>query len=293
MLYLIATVLINTFLFSLFKVFPKYKVDALQAIVVNYFTCVLTGSIFLQEFPISQQSVSQPWFPWAALMGAMFFSLFNLIAWRTREDGLTTTTVANKLSLVIPVLFSLFLYDERFSVMKGVGIAVAFPAVYLTTRVAKEDKTPRGFLFPALLFIGSGLLDTLVKYTEHTFLSSSHDQAAYTIHVFAAASILGIIVVGTLVARKKTELHWRNIIAGVILGVPNYFSIFLLIKLLHSDFLQSSAAIPVNNIGIVLLSSITAILFFKEKLTWQRLLGLILSIAAILLIALSDMNGRI
>jgi drug/metabolite transporter (DMT)-like permease len=293
MLYLVAIVLLNTFLFSLFKLFPKYKVDNLQAIVVNYFTCVITGSIFLGEFPISRQSLSQPWFPWAILMGAMFISVFNLIAWRTREDGMTTTTVANKLSLVIPVLFSIFLYDERFSLMKGVGIAVAFPAVYLTTRVAGEDKTPRSFLFPALLFIGSGLLDTLVKYAEDRFLSNSHDQAAYTIHVFAAASILGFLLVATLVARKKIALHWRNIIAGVILGVPNYFSIFLLIKLLHSDFLQSSAAIPVNNIGIVLLSSLTAILFFKEKLTWQRLLGLILSIAAILLIALSDLNGRI
>jgi drug/metabolite transporter (DMT)-like permease len=293
MFYLVATVLLNTFLFSLFKLFPKYKVDSLQAIVVNYFTCVITGCIFLGAFPISVKSLSQPWFPWAALMGVMFFSLFNLIGWRTNKDGLTTTTVANKLSLVIPVLFSIFLYDEAFNLMKGIGIVVAFPAVYLTTRVENDDKTPRSLVFPALLFIGSGLLDTLVKYTEHRFLSSSHDQAAYTIHVFAAAGILGTLVVGTLVARKKKELHWRNIIAGVILGIPNYFSIFLLIKLLHSNFLQSSAAIPVNNIGIVLLSSITAILFFKEKLTWQRLLGLILSIAAILLIALSDLNGRI
>ena len=290
MLYLVLAILLNTAIFSLFKLFPKYRVDNLQALVANYITCVITGSVLLGQFPIGAQSLSQPWLPWAALMGTLFISLFSLIAWRIGEDGLTTTTVANKLSLVVPVIFSVWLYNETMSAGEIAGVLIAFPAVYLTTRV-KETVKPKSILFPALLFVGSGLLDTLVKYVEHSHLSDTRTQNEYTIHAFAMASTLGILWIITQRLRNKIELHWRNIIAGIILGVPNYFSIYFLIRLLNSDFLQSSAAIPVNNIGIVLLSALVAFFFFKENISVQRAIGLILSIASILLIALSDLYG--
>lgn len=291
MFYLIATILLNTFLFALFKLFPKFKIDGLQAVVVNYFVCVITGSIFLRQFPIGIKSMSAPWLPYALLMGILFIGVFNLIAWRTKEDGMTTTTIANKLSLVIPVLCSIWLYNEHSNALKIWGIALAFPAVYLTTRIKKEDKKPQSFLFPALLFISSGLLDTLVKYVEHSFLQTTGEQAAFTIHVFAVAAIVGAFAIGIQKIRRKIIVHPRNLVAGMLVGIPNFFSIFFFIKLLHSDFLQSSAAIPVNNIGIVVTSALTALMFFRERLTWQRLTGLILSIIAIGMVALSDIYG--
>jgi drug/metabolite transporter (DMT)-like permease len=52
--------------------------------------------------------------------------------------------------------------------------------------------------------------------------------------------------------------------------------------------MKPSVAIPVNNIGVVLLSAIAAIFFFKESATPRRIAGLALSVIAILLIAFSD-----
>ena len=146
--------------------------------------------------------------------------------------------------------------------------------------------------WPAVLFIGSGLLDTLVKYVEENFLQDTAEQTLYVVHSFVAAASIGTIVLVYMLATGKRAFSWKNVLAGIILGIPNFFSIYLLIKLLHSDFLQSSAAIPVNNIGIVLLSAIIAILFFKEKSTPQRIIGIVLSVIAILLIALADLYGR-
>lgn len=291
MFYLIITILLNTLIFSIFKIFSKYKIDILQAVVVNYATCVVTGSIFLGRFPISSQSLIQPWFPWAVLMGTLFISLFSLIAWRTKEDGMTTTTIANKLSLVIPVLFAVFLFQDKLQVTKIAGIILAFPAIYFTTRVKDEHEIAKRLFYPTLLFFGSGLLDTLVTYVQYYFLPTSETQAAYTVHAFAIAAVLGIMVVGYLKLKGIIAIRWQNIIAGVALGIPNFFSIYFLIKLLHSGFLESSAAIPVNNIGIVVTSSLVAIFFFHEKVTSRRVLGLLLAIISIFLIALSNLYG--
>jgi drug/metabolite transporter (DMT)-like permease len=113
-------------------------------------------------------------------------------------------------------------------------------------------------------------------------------QAVYTIQVFATAATIGIITETAMVLLKKTQLHWRNLVAGICLGVPNFFSIYYLIRFLNSGFMHSSAAIPVLNIGILVAATLAAILFFREKINAQRIVGLALSIIAILLISFGD-----
>ncbi|MCW3123193.1 MAG: EamA/RhaT family transporter [Flavipsychrobacter sp.] len=288
MFYLLITIFLNVVISVIFKVFPKYNIDTLQAIVANYVVCVITGSLFIGHIPFTASVVHENWFPWALLMGAGFISIFNLLAYCTRIDGITTSIIANKLSLVIPVIFSVFLYGDQMGISKIAGIALAFPAVYLTTRVMGEDHKPQGLFWPLLLFIGGGLLDTLMKYVQFHFLTSADSQAVYSIFCFATAGTIGIILVTTLFLLKKITFQWRNIAAGICIGIPNYFSIYFLIRMLNSNFLQSSAAIPILNIGILVASALTALLLFREKANILRITGLILSVIAILLIAFGD-----
>ncbi len=91
-----------------------------------------------------------------------------------------------------------------------------------------------------------------------------------------------------LLLLKKTTFHWRNMIAGIFLGVPNFFSIYYLIRFLNGGFLHSSAAIPVLNIGIVVSSTLSRYLIFQRKINSLRIIGLALSIMAILFIAFGD-----
>ncbi|NDC40971.1 MAG: EamA/RhaT family transporter, partial [Chitinophagia bacterium] len=163
MFFLVANILLNALLSAFFKLFPKYKIDALQAIVVNYIVCVITGSITNGEQPFVPTNFAAPWAPWSLLLGVCFITIFNLIAFCTRVDGITTTTIANKLSLVIPVMFSVYLLHEPIGWIRIAGVALAFPAVYLSTRVNEGGKTHQNLLWPALLFLGSGALDTLVN----------------------------------------------------------------------------------------------------------------------------------
>ena len=290
MFYLVATILLNVVISAIFKMFPRYRVDALQAIVVNYVVCVITGSLFTAQFPYTAAHLSQPWLPWAILMGACFISIFNLIAFCTRVDGITTTTIANKLSLVIPVLFSVIALHESIGWMRIVGIVLALPAVYLTTRVKDKEHGIEGqnLLWPALLFLGSGALDTLVNYVQLSLPSDAATQGLFTIFCFSTAAIIGITLLTVLVVMGRVKLHPRNIIAGICVGVPNYFSIYFLIRTLNSHVMNSSAAIPVLNIGILVASSLVAIIVFREEVNKLRVAGLLLSVVAILLIAYGE-----
>lgn len=288
MFYLIATILLNVLISAIFKVLPRYNVDTLQAIVVNYCVCVITGSIFLGHVPFHAAHIVEPWFPWSLVMGGAFITIFNLIAYCTRVDGITTATIANKLSLVIPVIISIILFKEASGIAKISGIVLALPAVYMTTRVKEDNGKVPSLLWPALLFIGSGLLDTLVNYVQHNYLDTPQIQATYTVYCFTVAACFGIITVIVMAAMKKVKLHWKNALAGICIGVPNYFSIYFLIRSINCGIMQSSATIPVINIGTLVASALAAMLVFKEKANTQRIIGLVLSIIAILLIASGD-----
>lgn len=290
MIYIILSILLNTLIFTLFKVFANYKVNTLQTIVVNYVVCVITGSLFIGTEPFHHYRTFEPWFYWALLTGGLFILVFSLLGYSIQKNGLTLSTVTNKLSLIIPVIFAVVVYHEPLSYLKILGVIIAFPAIYFSTQ-SSEKHTTSSILLLAALFIFSGSLDTVMKYVETRYLQENSLFDLYLIQVFATAAFIGSIIIGIRTYQGKLQLHYRNLISGVILGVPNYFSMYFFLKFLQSDFLDSSAAIPVNNIGIVLLSGISAMLFFKEKATGIKLLGLALSILSILLLYFSKTHG--
>lgn len=291
MLFLIGSIILSSWLTLSFKLLERFHINTFQAIVFNYITCVITGSIVNGAFPINAAAVQEPWFKWAMLMGAVFIVLFNVIAKTAQTMGVAIASVANKLSLVIPFLFSIVLYNEAATSLKIAGVLLALVAVVFTCWPSTDHKEPSGkvvkpayFLLPLFLFIGSGLLDTMIKYVETTFVNNSN-QNAYLISSFAAAATIGSIRLLIGFTNGSIKFEPKAVLAGIIIGVPNYFSIWCLMGVLKAYAGNSSAIIPINNMGIVLFSTLVAFLLFNEKLSKLNWLGIVLSIAAIALIA--------
>ena len=288
MFFLIASIILTSYLTLSFKVLERLRINTFQSIVFNYVACVLTGSIFNGHFPINAAAMQQPWFPWALLMGVLFISIFNVIAFTTQQLGVSVASVANKLSLVIPFVFSLYLYREPLTSFKLLGILIALVAVYLTV---KQEKTATGttrnkwlFILPVLLFAGSGLLDTLVKYTEQRFLDGINNNDFF-VTAFASAATIGLVTLLVMVVTGRQRFEYKAVIAGAAIGFPNYFSIWCLVMVLKQHAGNSSAIMPINNMGIVLFSAVAAWILFKEKLSAINWLGIVLAMAAIALIA--------
>lgn len=286
MMYLLLVILLNTFIFSTFKLFGKYNINTLQAVTVNYWVCVATGLAAYGTDVCTPCMVGEPWFVSGILLGAYFIFLFNFMAYSTRTEGMTITTVANKLSLVIPVAVSFWLYNEPATWLKLSGIALALPAVYMATQ-QQDGLKLKHLPVPIGIFIASGISDTAIKYIQHTQLHHPDAQSAFTILTFAVAAVLGTLFVIISLLAGNSKFALRNVVAGIILGVPNYFSIYYLIRLLDTDIMPSSSIIPVNNVAIVVTTSLVAIWLFKEKAGRQRILGILLSVLAIVLIAIS------
>lgn len=292
MIYLIGSIVLTSYLTLSFKVIERFGIPAFPAIVFNYITCVITGSFVNESFPVNSQNLQQPWAIWAFVMGCLFISIFNVIGYTTQKIGVAVASVANKLSLVIPFLFSIYLYNEQSTIIKVLGIAVALAGVVLTCWPQGGNETPSHkhlskaviIGLPALLFFGSGFIDTLVNHVQFTYLDETNNNA-YLILSFATAALIGSLILIALVLLRKQKFDARSIVAGIAIGIPNYFSLWCLVRVLKEFPGRSSAIIPINNMAIVLFSSVVAWLLFKEKLSAKNWLGIVLSVAAIALIA--------
>ncbi len=288
MIYLILSILASSLIFVIFKLFAKYNVDTLQAIVVNYVVACISGAIAYSE-PIHISSISnEGWFYGAMILGIVFISVFNLMAITTQKNGLSVAAVATKMSLAIPIIFGIIVYNESTGILKVIGIIIALIAVYMTSMKNTQGVsiTKDNLIFPLLVFIGSGIIDTSLKFFETNFVAEN-DVPIFSASIFGFAAIIGILTLLYKTIKRNLQLSLKNILAGIGLGVPNYFSIYFLIKALRYENIDSSTIFTINNVAILLVSTMAGILFFREKLTLKNWIGIALAIMSIIMVAFS------
>ena len=290
MVYLLISICISSLLFVIFKLFDVLRINTFQAIVVNYFTAAILGFYMSNNLVSFYEIPSPPWFLGAFLLGIMFILVFNIMALTSQKNGLSVASVSSKMSVVIAIVFGVWYYNESLSLVKLIGILLALIAVYLTSIKAKNQITQKNkdFLYPLLLFFGSGAIDTSLKYVESSYVAEG-GVPLFSATIFGCAFILGIIVLLYQKATGTLNFEFKSILGGVLLGIPNYFSIVYLLKALSTKGMESSTAFTLNNVGIVILSTLFGLFIFKEKLIHKNWLGIVIAVISIILIM--SVNG--
>lgn len=287
MIWLVLSILFSSILYVIFKLFQRYKVNTLHAIVVNYAVASCTG-IFMSGSTLHvSRIVDAAWFPYTIVLGLLFIGIFNVMALTSQRNGLSVAAVAGKMSLVIPVSIGLLFYYESAGWVKILGIFIALLAVYFTTIKVKKtgDKplTIKNALFPVTLFIGSGIIDSLIKYLDvHHMTPELEPTVSATI--FCMALVFGVFLILADYFKNRTPFEFKSILAGIVLGIPNYFSIIFIFKALASID-EASFVYPLNHVGTILISTLLGLFIFKERLQARNWLGILLALAAIALIA--------
>lgn len=290
MIWLSLCVLCSVAIFVLFRIFPKYNVHTLPAIVINYAVAISFGMLMLPtEYKVLDQ-LDEPWMRGGLILGTLFISLFYLMAYTAQRSGVGITSIAVKMSLVIPALW--FLISDaagQFPALKIVAFIIAVAGVILSTKQDKEGLNIKDLLIPLVIFIGSGIIDLVIGYFSNPdYLKGEPDKILFTCLPFMTSVFFGSIIVLTQALRGKAVLNFTTIIGGILLGLVNYGSIYFLVKSFNAEIMDRSAIIPVNNLGVVLLSAVTAILLFKEVYSKRNYLGLALALLSIVLLIWSS-----
>lgn len=295
-------ILVQSLMFSLFRLFPSFNVRLEDAIVINYLVAA-SMAIGMAGAGHTLSRLDQPSTLAGVGMGLFFLYLFRKIGECTQQMGLGVVAIATKMSMVVPMLiFILMDPSDAFSWQKGAAILLAFPAVWYasTPSGSPDDEGTSGtgsvkgkvaaasWVLPAIVFLGSGMIDLgFGWFSTPEHMSCDEDRLSFASIPFMMAALIGTSRWALLPACKP-RLDRPTVLGGVILGIINVGSLFFLLSAYEQMPLSRSAIVPMNNLGVVLATALAGMAFFAERPSRRNLLGWFLATTALVLLLQSE-----
>ncbi len=284
MIYLLLSILSSSVIFVTFKITERFQTNLVKLITVNYLVAALLGFSFNHHQGSILNIFTAGWLPFAIIIGVSYIVMFFLIGYSIRISGIAVTTIAGKLSMVIPILFSLIYFSEKSSFLKISGLILATAAVFLTSyRPINKARNRILFLLPLIIFLGSGITDSIIKYSQNHFIHNSL-SLLFSAVVFLTALISGLIYITFKSGTGSKTITIAEFLGGTILGIANFGSLYFFILALNNSKLDSSIVFGLNNICIVLFSILIGTFIFREKLSKINFAGIFMAIIAILIL---------
>ena len=285
MIDIVLTIVAFNILIIFFKLFDRFGIDNLQALIINYFVAGGLSLYFSEQGFSLDYIITSPWIYHAAIIGVLFIVTFNLYATGTQKVGIALTTIANKLSLLIPVGIALIIYpDEHLTSLKILGFILAIIGIYLSSTHKKKLSFDKKYIWLIILvFVGQGIADSVFNNAQKTVVDEA-DKGLFFMSLLFMAGLSGIVILLGKSIKEKPQLKLKNLFAGLIFGVPNFVTIILFFDALENSGLAATQVYPIISMGVVILSAFVGVILFKEKLSLRNWLGLGFAILSIFII---------
>lgn len=270
----------------IFRCAALYKWPVIPIVVVNYLTCSLIGYAYLNTNFIS--NFNKALLPASILLGLLFFTGFSLFALTIKEAGLSLAVLFQKLSLILSVPFAV-IWGDRLTFTQILGIVLACLAIILILNPREKTKPPETkvlfLLFGCLLV--SAAIECSFIFSKKMILWDTQATFQFSTCLFAIAFLVGVFYILIFKREYFRLFHWKIIGIGILLGVPNFFSIYFMLKALNEEFIPSVFYTLLNS-SIIILSSIVAYFFFRDSLSKNQWLGVCLAVLSLALITLAN-----
>lgn len=303
MFYLILAILCSATIALIFKYTENSNTNRYAITSANYFIAFVTTLFmilnkdllrnisreisFIEDFTLlsttsSHVLSSSSSIVWGLIIGGIsgifFFLSFIFYQKSVKENGVGISGTIAKLGILIPMLFSVILWNELPSTLQFIGIMLALVAILLVNlsfrSIEKFDIKPTILL----LFIFGGMAEFSNKiYQKYALLEY---KEIFLFAVFFIAFLLSAFY--TL--KERGKITKKDILTGFAVGIPNLFSSYFLILSLTS--LKTSVAFPMYSAGSIVLINIGGLLLFNEKITRKNQVAIFLTVIALVLINL-------
>ncbi len=239
----------------------------------NYITCALLSLAHMKTG--FQADISTVIF---GLCGG-FFYVFGLVMMQKSiaVNGASLTGAFSKLGLLVPIGMSLLVFREQPGIARITGILLAVAAVMVINSGGRRAEHTISSALLIGAWLGCGCSDAMAKIFES--FGNPVQESCYFLILFCTASVLTMLLYLYDSGKQGTHFSWRDISAGVMVGIPNYFSASLLIAALRE--LPSLLVYPSFSVGSLLVILALSRILFGETITRKELSGIVLILAAL------------
>lgn len=246
----------------------------------NYFVAFLISALFL--IFESETKFSLFTFVFGMLLALIFVLSFFAFAKAVSSAGTALASLSSRLSVIVPVTFSMLFFYEIPNSYQTFGLLFALMTIiffyFSVKNMAVGKFKSEGYVYLIAVLLGIGINDFSMKLFQHW--RHEHEKPFFLFVIFFFSFLYTL----ALIFSKKVKIKKPDFYRGMILGVPNVFSTFFLLSALAR--LPAIIVYPVVNIGIILLTTISAAIIWKEKLDSYGIGALTFGVIAIVFLGM-------
>ena len=207
--------------------------------------------------------------------GVLYLLSFVLLQLNVKKNGVVLSATFMKLGLLVPMVISVLFFREMPTAGQMAGFCIAVGAILLIN--LEKGSSVVGFkLGLILLLLGGGGADAMSKVYEE--LGDPELSEQFLFYTFAVAFVLCI----ALMLGKKQRIGKGELLFGLLIGVPNYFSSYFLLRALED--VPAVIAYPSYSVATIFAVTVVGVLAFRERLGRCQWLALGIILAALVLL---------
>ena len=249
------------------------------------FTALTTfaATLFFVASAGGKLSLDPALLPWSAGF-AVAYALSTVFSFLAISCGsLALTSLVLSYSLVLPTIFGILFLDEPVSPWLFAGIALLLISLLLINFKPGQIKiTLRWGIFALISFVGNGFCTIVQKLQQNQF------DGGYKSEFMILALIMVCIsmVILALIQEKDTlsVCLKKGSVFGLVCGASNGL-VNLLVMILTAR-MAVSVMFPMISAGGILATAAVSLLFYKESLSKNQIIGVVLGIGAIVLLSI-------
>ena len=211
-----------------------------------------------------------------ALNGFLYLGGFALMQWSTRHNGVVLSSIFMKLGILVSMIVSILWFRELPTVLQTAGFVLAVVTIVIINYRKGTSLSRSSWVLLLMLFL-SGMGDVMSKVYE--VYGNPAIEHVFLLFTFISALLFCL----GLMLYKKERLGIRELVYGVMLGIPNFFSSLFILKALGS--IPGVIVFPSYSVATILVVALAGLLVFREKLSKKQIFG-----AALICIALVLLN---
>ena len=245
-------------------------------LMVNYIVCTLCSYMYMdKDMGIFMQNGLGFMTGLGIISGILYLATLLMMQYSTRHNGVVLSSTFMKLGVLIPTIMAIVVFREVPKDTQVVGIALAVIAIVMIHFEKKAIHEGSKKIWLLWLLLGGGITDSMANVFGQYGNPVMKD--GYLLLTFAVAAILAAVL-----AFREGKLSKEDLMYGMILGVPNYFSArFLLLAL---GDLSAVLVYPTFSAATLVVITTVGILVFKESVDKKKMAALGLIVLALFLL---------
>lgn len=259
--------------------FSEQKVKNNTAMLAaNYIMCMVLAWVYTGFGALFHRDPGMPLAQGlGAVNGVLYLAGFVLLQRNIRKNGVVLSATFIKLGLLVSMVVSVAFFGERPGTLQWTGFVLAVAAIVLMNYRPGEGKAGNMASLLLLLLAGGGG-DAMSKVFEE--LGDPALSGYFLLYTFFNALLCCAVLCGM----TKQRLGKWELLFGLLVGIPNFFSAkFLLGALEH---IPAVIVYPVYSVATILTVTMAGVLLFRERLEKRQWTALGMILLALVLLNL-------